>query len=193
MSILYASGVLVLLAVCIRLLGRHDHVLVVAARGVLWIAVLFALIAWGVSTANAQTLTISQRAVLSAFPEPVVAERPTTVTRTPGWATVVAFAGPLADGFSTCWAMAQSGPLATVREGNGFYHQLFGSDVSCGNVLTVKALQSALMGFSVKAAGAHSLEGAIGSALIQGVIHAVVSGLNVRNGLKARRVNGGGR
>lgn len=143
--------------------------------------------------ASAQTLVISDRAVLAAFPESVPAERPTVQTRTPNWATAVAFAGPLADGASTCWAMAQSGPSVRVREGNGLYHKVFGSDVSCGNVLTVKALQSVLSGLAVKYAGGHSREAAIGSALMQGVLHAVVSGWNVRNGLKARRVNGGAR
>jgi hypothetical protein len=57
--------------------------------------------------------------------------------------------------------------------------------------MTVKVLQAALMGWSVNAAGRDPsrLEQAIGSALIQGVFHAVISGWNVRNGLKARELN----
>ena len=163
-------------------------------RSLLWLSqllILLGLLCLSAIAAEAQPLVISDHAVLSTFPPPVEPEPPGKVTRTPRWATILAFAGPLADGATTCYAMAQSGPVVRVAEGNGFYHRLFGGNVTCGKVFGFKVLQSALSGTAVHYAGRQSLERAIGSALIQSAINFGVSAWNLRQARKARRLNRG--
>lgn len=80
-------------------------------------------------------------------------------------------AGPLADGLSTVYALRQSGPQARVIEGNAFYYKLFGSDVKPREILAFKIAQAAVMGYGVHVSGKHSLEKAVGSAILQSAIN----------------------
>ena len=165
-------------------------------RSLLWLSLVciaLALLCLSAIAAEARQIMISDHAVLSAFPAPMEPEPPDKVTRTPRWATILAFTGPLADGATTCYAMAQSGSVVRIAEGNGFYHRLFGGNVTCGKVFGFKVLQSALSGTAVHYAGRQSLERAIGSALIQSAINFGVSGWNLRQAQKARRLNRGAR
>lgn len=111
----------------------------------------------------------------------------------PWWATTLAVAGPLADGFSTHYAIGQSGPYARVLEGNTFYHKLFGSNVTRNEILAFKVGQAALMGALVHYQGKSNRKAAIATALITAGINFTVSALNVRNGMLARDLNRGRR
>lgn len=105
------------------------------------------------------------------------------------WATTMAVAGPLADGLSTWWAMRQSGARARVGEGNGFFHMLFGDNVKGSEILAFKVGQAALVGAFTHYVAKIDKERAIGSAILVASVHAVVTVFNVKNGLKAKRVN----
>jgi hypothetical protein len=105
------------------------------------------------------------------------------------WATTMAVAGPLADGLSTWWAMRQSGPRARVGEGNAFFHMLFGDNVKGSEILAFKVGQAALFGAFTHYVAKIDKERAVGSAILVASAHAVVTVFNVKNGLKAKRVN----
>jgi len=107
-----------------------------------------------------------------------------------GWAVVAAL-GPLADGISTKWGIEQSGPVARVVEGNVFYHKLFGSNVTANEILAFKVGQAALSAWLARRPFTHGdqKEKIIGGVLINVALHSTVSVLNVRNGLKVRRLN----
>lgn len=140
-----------------------------------------------------ETLSATSPARPVAFARPIAPAALSNSARpAPWWATTLAVAGPLADGLSTYYGIKQSGPNARVAEGNGFYHHLFGANVKPSEILAFKVAQAALMGYGVHAVGRQSRERAIGSALIQGAVHAVVSVLNMKNAAKARRLNAAG-
>lgn len=152
-------------------------------------ALLIGVVLLTPSLASAQHLAVSEAAIMAAFPEVIAMasiERPSTA---PTSAVVGAFLMPMADGFSTCYAMAQSGPVVRVVEGNGIY----GANASCEKVLVVKALQSVLLGFGVREAGKSSRAMAIGASVVQAVVHGWATARNLRNAQVAQRLNGGGR
>lgn len=109
------------------------------------------------------------------------------------WATTLAIAGPLADGFSTVYALNQSGPNARVAEGNGFYHKLFGADVKAGEIMAFKVGQAALFGAIIHYASKapeHRAK-AIGVAIATAGINFFVASQNMRTAATARRLNAG--
>lgn len=154
------------------------------------------------AAAGSSSLMISAEAVLSVtspaslvpFVAPVDAESSALARRgAPWWPTALAIAGPLADGFSTMYAMRQSGPNARVAEGNGLFHKLFGSDVTAGEILAFKVAQAALVGYGVRVTSKSSLEKAVGSALLQSAVNFWVTSQNMRNAARAKRLNAGTR
>jgi len=142
------------------------------------------------SLASAQTLP-------SSFVPPVIPHAATVAMprleapakRTPWAFTALAVAGPLADGISTYWAIKQSGPIARVAEGNAFFHHLFGSNVTPGEILAFKIVQATVMGLNAHYTPPNRRERAIFAAVSSAVIFGVVSTMNVRGGLAARRLN----
>jgi len=141
------------------------------------------------SVAPAQPLTISAHAVLSAFPAPV-SEEPSTIQRpAPKWATALSIAMPLADGGSTCYAMAQSGPNAHISEGSAFHRWLFRGDVSCTDMALFKVGEAALMGWAIHRVGKTDREKAIGATLIRSALYTLAVVGNMRNASLARRLN----
>jgi len=155
-----------------------------------------------VAASSAPSLVISGEAVLAVtapsslvpFAEAVAFES-SLIERggTPWWATTLAVAGPLADGLSTVYALRQSGPNVKVREGNAFYHHLFGSDVKAREIMAFKVAQAALVGYAVHVGGRHSVEAVVGSAIIQSAIHFFVASQNMKNAALAKRLNAGAR
>lgn len=128
---------------------------------------------------------------LTGFAEPIVPETVSiTAPSAPKWATMLAIAGPLADGLSTMYAMRQSGPHARVAEGNGFYGKLFGSNVKGYEIMAFKVAQAAFFGYSTHVGGRKNMERAIGSAIMQSAINFWVTSRNMKNAAKARSLNG---
>lgn len=114
---------------------------------------------------------------------------PEKTSRTPwGW-TLLAVAAPLADGASTWWGMSQSGPAVAVVEGNGFYHKLFGANVTGGKIMAFKIGQATVNGLATHFAPKDRRANAIFGAVFSGALHGYVSVGNVRNGRFARRAN----
>lgn len=155
-----------------------------------------------VAAAASTSLVVSAEAMLPApspsglvaFATPVTPEAISIAPRraAPWWATTLAVAGPLADGLTTVYALRQSGPQGKVMEGNTFYHKLFGADVKPREILAFKIAQAAFMGYGVHVGGKHSLEKAVGSAVMQAAINFWVSSRNMRAAATARKLNAGG-
>ncbi len=154
-----------------------------------------------VAAAASTSLVVSAEAILPApspsglvaFATPVTPEAISITPRSaPWWATTLAVAGPLADGLTTVYALRQSGPQGKVMEGNTFYHKLFGADVKPREILAFKIAQAAFMGYGVHVSGRHSLEKAVGSAVMQAAINFWVSSRNLRTAATARKLNAGG-
>lgn len=108
--------------------------------------------------------------------------------KSPAWATLASVLGPLADGASTAWAMNQSGPNARIQERN----PLYGSNPSAGKIMGIKAGQAALQGLLTHLIGKRSPTAAKIIGAGTGAIHGTVTGMNIKNGLKARELNKGG-
>lgn len=108
---------------------------------------------------------------------------------TPWWATSLAVAGPLMDGASTVYAINQSGPKMQIKEGNGLYYRLFGSNVRPGEIMAFKVGQAALMGAIVHAAGKEHRGLAIGAALVQFAVNAWATSNNLHAAGIVRRLN----
>lgn len=106
------------------------------------------------------------------------------------WVAAVA-AGPLIDGATTWWAIGQSGPAMTIREGNGFYHKLFGPDPKGWQVMAFKTGQAAVLAWGVHEIGKNKegVERVIYSVLMNCAVSGVASTLNIRRGMRARRLN----
>jgi hypothetical protein len=132
----------------------------------------------------APSLAASVEAAVKASAEP----RPA-----PRWATMLAVAGPLADGLTTVYAIGQSGPNARVVEGNAFYYKLFGADVKPAEIMAFKVGQAALMGSFVHFIGKRSHKAAIAAAILQSAANFFVASQNVRTARSAGRLNAGGR
>lgn len=152
------------------------------------------------ATAGSTSLVISAEAVLSVTSpaslvpfEATVSPEAASITRrgTPWWPTALAIAGPLADGLSTVYAMRRSGPNARVVEGNGFYHKLFGANVKAREIMAFKVAQAAFMGYGVHVGGKHSLERAVGSAILQSAVNFWVASRNMKAASLAKRLNAG--
>ena len=139
---------------------------------------------------TALTQTLASTSVPPAI-EPVSfdVEAPRPSTRTHWSITTMAVAGPLADGLSTYWAMKQSGPYASVAEGNGFYHKLFGDDVKPGEILGFKIGQAAAMGLITHFASEKHRAHVIVTAAMSAVLHGFASTINIKNGRAVRRFN----
>lgn len=103
--------------------------------------------------------------------------------------TTLAVAGPLADGFSTYWAIKQSGPHAQVAEGNTFYHKMFGQDVKPGEILGFKIGQAAVMGLVTHFAGEKYRPHMLVTAAASAVLGGFASTINIKNGRAVRRFN----
>src|SRR5688572_29491395 len=69
------------------------------------------------------------------------------------WWSVAVAAGPVFDGATTWWAMSQSGPAARIREGNGFYHKLFGNDPKGWQIMAFKTGQAAILAYGMHEIG----------------------------------------
>ncbi|HWI19893.1 MAG TPA: hypothetical protein VNT81_19205 [Vicinamibacterales bacterium] len=106
------------------------------------------------------------------------------------WAVAVA-AGPLFDGATTWWAMRQSGPAMTIREGNGFYQKLFGQDAKGWEIMAFKTGQAAILAFGMHEIGKkkEGVERVIYSVVLNSVVSGVASTINIRRGMQARRLN----
>jgi hypothetical protein len=147
------------------------------------------------TTPIAVTTALTQALASTTLPpaiEPVASvteEQPKSSKRTPWGITAIAVAAPIADGFSTYWAMKQSGPHARVGESNGFYHQLFGSDVKPGEILGFKIGQAALMGVITHFAPESHRARTIVTATMSAVLHGFASTINIKNGRAVRRFN----
>lgn len=154
-----------------------------------------------VTAASTASLVISSEAILPAVPASgfvalatgVTPEAISTDSRdAPRWATMLAIAGPLADGLSTVYALRQTGPHAQVKEGNSFYTKLFGANVKSHEIMALKVVQAAFMGYGVHAGARKNMERAIGSAILQSAVNLFVASRNMKSAAAARRLNAAG-
>ena len=107
------------------------------------------------------------------------------------WWSIAMASGYMADGATTWWAMSQPGPAAKIRETNGFYHKLFGPDVKGWQVMAFKTGQAAVLGFGLHQIAKHTpgKERVVYVAVLHTVVSGVISTVNIKRGLSARRLN----
>lgn len=106
------------------------------------------------------------------------------------WAAAVA-AGPIFDGATTWWAMEQSGPAMRIREGNGFYHKIFGKDAKGWEIMAFKTGQALILGYGMHEIGKkkEGVERVIYAVVVNSLVSGIAGGINIKRGMRARRIN----
>lgn len=133
---------------------------------------------------------VSSVDVSTAQARDVVTSEPTHKPMSKWWAAAVAV-GPMFDGATTWWAIRQSGPGMTVREGNGFYKKLFGPEVKGWEIMAFKTGQAAILAFGMHEIGKNKegVERVIYSVVLNGLVSGFAGVVNIRQGMQARRLN----
>lgn len=160
-----------------------------------FISAVSVLVAFAAVPSFAQSASIEDTVVSSMetqASQPAIADAAPSAHRpmSKWWAAAVA-AGPLFDGATTWWAMKQSGPAMTIREGNGLYQKLFGEDAKGWEIMAFKTGQAAILAFGMHEIGKRKegVERVVYSVVLNSVVSGIAGGINIKRGLQARRLN----